>query len=134
MLRSCNNKPSFARCVNRRYNKRKLVSEYKLQPHPRCSQRSNVELPPPPSRCFLEKKFLYNSEENCSSFIRMLALSLANMHPRMRIFSSSLLYFISADNALVKIYRDKPNRTTRMKNEIVSKERKKFSRIFFSME
>lgn len=55
MLRSCNNKPSLARCVNRRYNKRKLVPEHKLQPHPR-SQSSNAELPPPQPRCFLERK------------------------------------------------------------------------------
>lgn len=36
------------------------MPEHKLQPHPR-SQRSNVELPPPQPRCFLEKKFLSRS-------------------------------------------------------------------------
>lgn len=136
MLRSCNNKPWFARCVNRRYNKRKLVPEHKLQPHPR-SQRSNVELPPPP-RCFLEKKLLPRTTRR-----KIVPLSFGCSFIGRYAPTNLLFPFISnnfANNALVKNCRDKPNRiyiyiTKSIKREMKSKRKKEiassFSQIFF---
>lgn len=126
MLRSCNNKPWFARCVNRRYNKRKLVPEHKLQPHPR-SQRSNVELPPPP-RCFLEKKLLPRTTRRK---IVPLSFGCSLFHWPICTDESSLPFYIALRttrwlkivgiNRIVYIYIYHEKYKTR--NEIEKKER-----------